>query len=277
MKATLETDAVHRIYYQTFGDPANPALILIHGWNSYRGVWRGTADALKDRFFCVTLDLLGFGDSDKPKDGDYSIPAQAERVLKLVDELHIDQFTLVGHSMGAMIGMYIAARLARERIHTLIVVDGIVRGKPKFYARYVGLKAVRIAYYLPVLLPIARLITKSRYIAKWFFRPLFHDMNAIPYSTWADDRYVAIQPGSHIPSHRAAQGICACDMSADLTKIVCPTLIIFGEYDGIVPLSDGELAHESVPNSQFVVIDNCGHYPMYEQSDEFIRAVLSFL
>jgi pimeloyl-ACP methyl ester carboxylesterase len=277
MKATLENDAVHRIYYQTFGDPANPALILIHGWNSYRGVWRGTADALKDRFFCVTLDLLGFGDSDKPKDGDYSIPAQAERVLKLVDELHIDQFTLVGHSMGAMTGMYIAARLARERIHTLIVVDGIVRGKPKFYARYVGLKAVRIAYYLPVLLPIARLITKSRYIAKWFFRPLFHDMNAIPYSTWADDRYVAIQPGSHIPSHRAAQGIRACDMSAYLTKIVCPTLIIFGKYDGNVPLSDGELAHESVPNSQFVVIDNCGHYPMYEQSDELVRAIQSFL
>jgi pimeloyl-ACP methyl ester carboxylesterase len=66
-------------------------------------------------------------------------------------------------------------------------------------------------------------------------------------------------------------------MSAYLTKIVCPTLIIFGKYDGIVPLSDGELAHESVPNSQFVVIDNCGHYPMYEQSDELVRAIQSFL
>jgi pimeloyl-ACP methyl ester carboxylesterase len=102
-------------------------------------------------------------------------------------------------------------------------------------------------------------------------------MNAIPYSTWADDRYVAIQPGSHIPSHRAAQGIRACDMSAYLTKIVCPTLIIFGKYDGIVPLSDGGLAYQSISDSQFVVIDNCGHYPMYEKSDEYLAILTPFL
>jgi pimeloyl-ACP methyl ester carboxylesterase len=102
-------------------------------------------------------------------------------------------------------------------------------------------------------------------------------MNAIPYSSWADDRRVAIQPGSHIPSYRAAQGIRACDMSSYLANIACPALIVFGKYDGIVPLSDGELAHKLISDSQFVVIDNCGHYPMYENPDEYLAELTRFL
>jgi len=53
---------------------------MVHGWLSHRGVWRQTSPALKDKYHCVTLELLGFGDSDKPANGDYSIHEQFMRL-----------------------------------------------------------------------------------------------------------------------------------------------------------------------------------------------------
>jgi len=90
----------HKLTYTKVGHSDAPPLLMIHGWLSYRGVWRQTADAFKNSHYCVAIDLLGFGNSDKPADADYSIAAQGQRVLQLADALGFDRFTLMGHSMG---------------------------------------------------------------------------------------------------------------------------------------------------------------------------------
>jgi pimeloyl-ACP methyl ester carboxylesterase len=56
-----------------------------------------------------------------------------------------------------------------------------------------------------------------------------------------------------------------------------PTLIVWGRQDAIVPLSAAEVYHTSIPGSQLVVLDNCGHHPEIEQADEFVRHVQAFL
>ncbi|RPJ26335.1 MAG: alpha/beta fold hydrolase, partial [Planctomycetaceae bacterium] len=56
-----------------------------------------------------------------------------------------------------------------------------------------------------------------------------------------------------------------------------PTLIIWGRQDAIVPLSAGEVYHASIPGSQLVILDNCGHQPEIERADEFIRHMQAFL
>jgi pimeloyl-ACP methyl ester carboxylesterase len=86
--------------YYSAGSPDNPPIILVHGYTSSHHVWRQTIPVLKDHFYCVAIDLMGHGASDILPDGDYSIVAQAERVLALADELGFQQFTLIGHSMG---------------------------------------------------------------------------------------------------------------------------------------------------------------------------------
>jgi 2-hydroxymuconate-semialdehyde hydrolase len=93
----------HQLTYTTAGHADAPPLLLIHGWLSYRGVWQQTMEAFKDSHYCVAIDLLGFGNSDKPADADYSIAAQGQRVLQLANALGIDRFTLMGHSMGGQI------------------------------------------------------------------------------------------------------------------------------------------------------------------------------
>ena len=56
-----------------------------------------------------------------------------------------------------------------------------------------------------------------------------------------------------------------------------PTLIVWGRQDPIVPLSAGHVYHESIEGSRLVVLDNCGHHPEIEKSDEFARLVRGFL
>src|SRR5688572_33414155 len=105
-----------KLMYTTVGHPAAPPLLLVHGWLSYRGVWRQTMEAFKDSHYCVAIDLLGFGNSDKPAGGDYSIAAQGQRVLQLANALGLDRFALMGHSMGGQIALCVASMLAPARV-----------------------------------------------------------------------------------------------------------------------------------------------------------------
>jgi pimeloyl-ACP methyl ester carboxylesterase len=56
-----------------------------------------------------------------------------------------------------------------------------------------------------------------------------------------------------------------------------PTLIVWGREDAIVPVSAGELYHQSIPGSRLEILDNCGHRPEVEKADDFIRIVQNFL
>ena len=118
---TIQVDR-YQLSYTTAGRDNSPPLILIHGWMSHRDVWAGTMKVLKFSHRCIAIDLLGFGDSPKPEDSDYSIPAQARRVLELADALELEDFALIGHSMGAQIALYLAAKRAPQRVDKVISV-----------------------------------------------------------------------------------------------------------------------------------------------------------
>ena len=63
----------------------------------------------------------------------------------------------------------------------------------------------------------------------------------------------------------------------NLQKITQPVLIIWGEKDRVLPLKHGHLAREKLPNAKLEIMEGCGHIPFFERSEEFNRAVLSFL
>ena len=79
------------------GNPQNPAIILIHDWASHRGVWQQTISAFNSKYYCIAVDLLGFGSSDKPDDADYSLPVQGQRILSLADKLGLTNFSLFAY------------------------------------------------------------------------------------------------------------------------------------------------------------------------------------
>jgi 2-hydroxy-6-oxonona-2,4-dienedioate hydrolase len=71
--------------------------------------------------------------------------------------------------------------------------------------------------------------------------------------------------------------MCATNILTCLPNIQAPTLVVFGRQDGVVPVKQGYLAAEHIPNAQLVVLDQCGHYPMYEQPEAFLNSLRQFL
>ncbi|MBI5671172.1 MAG: alpha/beta hydrolase [Chloroflexi bacterium] len=267
----------HRLGYISAGNPAAPPLLLVHGWLSHARTFRQTMEALQERYYCVSVDLPGHGFSDKPKDGDYSIQAQAARVLKLADALGLDRFAYIGHSMGGMIGLYLAATLAPERITRLVDVSGVANGLLSPYVRYVLTPIYALGAVLPSIWAFSRVAMNWRWYAYTYDRALY----ANPYKSFepasAEDRQMALMPGNEIPAYRDLQAIRAVNLADALPRIQTPTLVLFGRQDKTVPLENAYLVQRCVPGAQLVLLDNCGHVPMTEQPEAYLNAVSAFL
>lgn len=267
-----------RITYLTAGDPSAPPLILIHGWLSHAGVWRHDLKALSEHYYCIALDLLGHGDSDKPRDGDYSIPAQGRRVLALADTLGFDRFALAGHSMGGQTAMCIASQLAPTRVTKLVNVAGVVTGKLSDAVESFGYPAFRVMRFAPWMYAMVRFYVQFAPLANFFYgRTWYHDMYSLPREVWLGEMLMAARSEMAAPMYHAGQAIHALNLSQHLWQIQAPTLTIFGEYDNTVPLTDGHLAAECIPNNKLVILKDCGHFPMLEKTDLYLTTVREFL
>lgn len=267
----------HSLIYTDEGPPDAPAVLMVHGWFSHRGVWANTIAALRDQRRCIALDLLGFGDSAKPRDGDYSIAAQGRRVLALADSLGIERFVLVGHSMGGQIALNIAATLAPARVTALVDVAGVVSARLMPIPERVTYPALAFMRYAPFLGPVMRWSVRYRWGARQNFGIWFHDFDSVPFESWEVDRRMAFQPGIIEPAYRAGQAIHAANLEATLPRITAPTLVVFGAEDQVVPVEDGHLAQAKIPGSRLHLIEACGHFPMYEKPEAYLAAVRPFL
>src|SRR5688500_17985755 len=97
-----------------------PALLLLHGIGNNCQTWSGVIDRLAETHTVIAPDLLGHGDSAKPR-GDYSIPAYANGMRDLLSVLDIEQATVVGHSLGGGIALQFAYQFP-ERCQRLALV-----------------------------------------------------------------------------------------------------------------------------------------------------------
>lgn len=262
-----------KIAYIAVGNPANPPVLLVHGWLSHAGVWRQTLAQLQQHYYCISLDLLGHGYSDKPTRGDYSIAANAERVLKVAQRLGFDQFTYIGHSMGGMIGLHLAIHHP-QRITRLVNVAGVVTGKLSLYILIVYLPILLVGNFIPSIWMITRFFVRFRWYREIFDRPIFYSYRP----AYGDiDRQMALVKGIEVPAYQELAAIRKVNLADQLGTVQTPILTIFGKQDGTVPMSEGLLVKTCLPQSQLRLFDQCGHTPMVEQTDSYLDSLRAFL
>jgi pimeloyl-ACP methyl ester carboxylesterase len=260
------------VHYQKFGDIRNPTLLLIHGFTASAYVWKTVAPALAgEGFHVVAVDLIGFGYSDKPAWFEYTIASQARMIARFMDRLGIGRATVVGSSYGGAVAMTLALDYA-ERVEKLVLVDAVINDEPK---NHPIMKLARVPVVGEVITPFLldskmfmkmrmqgtlaeanhHLITKDR--IESIIRPLHAK----------DGHNAVLQSGRNWDANRIEE---------DAHLINQPTLIIWGEEDTVIPIKNGEMLYNSILNSRFVVLKNCGHVPQEEKSDLFISLVSGF-
>lgn len=260
------------VHYQEFGDPAQPTLILIHGYTASTYAWHTVAPRLAAAdFHVVAVDLIGFGYSEKPAQFDYSIASQARMLTRLMNVLGIGRATLVGSSYGGAVASTVALDNA-ERVEKLVLVDPVCNDD---VLKNSILKLAAIPGVGEVLAPF---LIDSKTFLKHRMRNTLAPEN---HHLITKDRVESVRrPTAAADAHHSflatARNWDACRIETDAQYINQPTLIIWGEKDKVIPMENGERLYDSILNSRFVVFKNCGHVPQEENPDLFVDLVTEF-
>jgi pimeloyl-ACP methyl ester carboxylesterase len=243
-----------------------PPLLLIHGSGASGGSWIPTVPALAARHHVIRIDLPGCGQS--PPAGSYDVPATADRLAALLDDLGLRQVSVAGHSSGG----YVATALAEQRADLVSSLTLISSG-PSLDA------LLPQPLILRVLLgpPLGRLIWSMRSDA-WIrggIRATTARAVEIP------DELIAGVRGTSYRTFRAVLGgnaayIAERSVPERLAALDVPVLVISGSAD---PRWDPSSAHryEAVPNARVELLPGIGHIPMIEAPGTTSRLLLDFV
>ncbi|MEK7161620.1 MAG: alpha/beta hydrolase [Patescibacteria group bacterium] len=227
------------------------AVIFLHGWRSQKEVWSGVVSRINDeRLRIYSLDLPGFGGSSVPKEA-WTVGGYAEIVKGFIEKLELKNVVIVGHSFGGRVGIKLAAKYPSV-ISKLVLVDA---------AGFVNQTAKKSA------------ISIMAKIAKPFFKPKFmQGLKQRIYKTIGAEDYLATPE-----LQKTFVNVVNEDLTEDLKKINCPTLIIFGENDNETPVEFGEKMHSLISNSRFEILPDAGHFSFLDKPEEFAKVLIDFI
>jgi pimeloyl-ACP methyl ester carboxylesterase len=267
----IELDGV-RVHYLEAGQTDAPAIVLVHGFASSNFVWHDVLVPLAEEGFRVVApDLVGFGFSAKPRDGEYTFEAQARTVVRLMDALGIECATLVGSSYGGAVAAVVALDYA-SRVRKLVLVGAVTNDESRRrpVARLGGVRGVGELF--------APLVMDARHRRK---RRRLREQTARDGRDYDEARVRAhLRPLKAADTHRAIlrtlRSWDAARVEREAGRIAQPALLVWGADDRDVPLRHGERLHALMPGSRLVVFPTCAHLPQEERPAEFVRLVADF-
>lgn len=250
-----------------------PALLLIHGIGDNSGTWRELIPALARNHTVIAPDLLGHGASDKPR-GDYSVAGYACGMRDLLTILGIERVTVVGHSLGGGVAMQFAYQFPARCERLVLVSTGGVG--PDLHPLLRAATAPGAGQALSLLAsPPARRVGSVVVNA---LRLAHTDVGRD-----ADD-LMRVFASLEVPTARRAflrtlraavdgQGQAITMLDRCYLAAGMPSLIVWGEHDGVIPVEHARIAHQAMPGSRLEIFPDSGHFPHHADTERF-RAVL---
>ena len=264
-----------RIAYIDEGS-GDKTLILVHGLASNAGFWRYNIEALSRDFRVIAVDLPGYGKSQKG-DSPYGMKFWAEMMSEFINELGLENVVYAGHSMGGQIGITLSIEFP-DAIDELVLaapagVESFSPGSGDWLASVFTMQGVKNTTEPAIRENLS--INFYRWNSRWEWMveervrmAKAEEMDEFAYTVVNSISAMLDEPTSH-----------------RLHQVSHPTLIVYGEYDGLIPnrfLNPGfpsavfAKAHEAIPNSSMVELNRAGHMLMIERPDAFNVAVATF-
>jgi pimeloyl-ACP methyl ester carboxylesterase len=264
-----------RVSYRRAGE--GPVVLLIHGMAGSSRTWLDVMSILARDYTIIAPDLLGHGESAKPR-GDYSLGAHASGLRDLlIGVLGIERATVVGQSLGGGIAMQLAYQhpelcerlvlagsggLGRDVnwILRLLAIPGAEHVLPAFCPHFVLERGEKLAHFLST-----RGIHAPHIAEMW----RAYASLCKPENRHAFIRTVraVVDPGG--------QSVSANDRLY-LTSTI-PTLILWGDRDAIIPVDHAHAAAERISGSRLEIFENAGHFLHVEEPARFAAALADFI
>lgn len=267
--------------------PNGKTIVLLHGKNFNGYYFEETAKALaKEGFRVIMPDQIGFGKSSKPKHYQFSFQQLAENTKSILDDLKIEKFILLGHSMGGMLATKMAV-MYPENIEKLILENPIGLEDYRRFSPYQNIDKQYASELKNTYQSYKDYQLKFYYDGKW--KPEYEKwLNLIAGWTISEDLPITAWNAALTSDMVYTQPVVE-----DFQKITTPTLLIIGTRDRtaigkanapkeLQPLMGqyqnlGKETQQKIKNSKLVELENVGHSPHIEVFDRFIKPLVEFV
>jgi pimeloyl-ACP methyl ester carboxylesterase len=254
-----------------------PPILFLHGFPTSGYLFRAAIADLADAHRCIAPDLLGLGDSTGPLDSDYSLPAQADRMARLLDELGIREATVVGHDLGGGVAQHLVASCP-DRVSRLVLVDTVAYDNwPVPAVKRLGRLAwSRMVFDLAVETGLFHRYAASRR----GLRAGVHDPETLTDAAIGEYLRPALQASLFFREprermRRFALALARTDPPSTLEVVDAlrewtkPTLVVWGADDPYFSVSWGKRLADEIPGcTRLEIIPFCGHLVPEERPHE---------
>jgi pimeloyl-ACP methyl ester carboxylesterase len=255
-----------KIVYLENSVKSDETLLFVHGFGGNKDTWNRLIEALDEEYHVIVVDLPGHGESISEKTLGYTMSEQAERVYSFVEAKDLKGFYLFGHSMGGAIALrYTGSH--EETLKALILIDAMGLEKTKSD----GVKLVERSDKNPLY----DVCTEER--METLLRYSLHKPPYIP-------DIIKEAMLKEKCERRDLEKILYEDMYKDVCclndiakRIHIPTLILWGEKDRMTHIDNATLFHDTIKNSQLVILKEIGHVPILEDPEHTADEVESFI
>jgi pimeloyl-ACP methyl ester carboxylesterase len=231
---------------------------------------------LSERYDVIAPDLLGHGESAKPM-GDYSLGAFASGLRDFLAVLGVDSVTIVGHSFGGGVAMQLAYQHPELVDRLVLVGSGGLGREVSWLLRSLSLPGAE--YLMPFAFPkplVDRATEAGRFLGRHNVRSpklaeLWRGYSSL---VGASNRQAFVRTVRGVID-LGGQTVSATDRLYLAAQV--PTLIVWGDHDGIIPVRHGIAAHEAIASSRLEIIEGVGHFPHVEAPERFNEVLLDFL
>lgn len=228
-----------------YGNDINGVILLLHGWGQNIEMMKSLGDAYSNNYRILIIDLPGFGESSEP-DYAWDVPDYVEMVHEFLINLKVDNVIIMGHSYGGKIGLLYASQYEVQKL--VLFGSPFKKEIQKLSFKTKVLKKLKTVPGLNKLEGFAK-----RHIGSTDYR------NATPLM-----REILVNTVN-------------LDITENVKKIKCSTLIIWGTLDDDVPVERAYELEKLIPDAGVVIYDNCTHYAYLERLQQTINVVRIFL
>ncbi|MFX1329334.1 MAG: alpha/beta fold hydrolase [Promethearchaeota archaeon] len=258
------------IYYDEYGS-GFPFLIMHGGLGIDHSYFRPAIDPLGDIFKLIFYDHRGEGRSGRPPLNTITLEQLADDANSLREILGYKKVGVIGHSFGGSVALHYAIRHPKKIRHLILI-----NASPAFdYWEEVMENIIqkdltpelRETLNAPVDPTVEGFKEQFKITAPLYFYNYNSEMEKIINDVL---NKMKLNPETAILNETILLNY---DLVSKLTEIEVPTLILAGKNDIITPPSQAQRIHDNIPNSQLCIFERSGHYPFYEESDEFFKVI----
>ena len=264
----------NRIAYRDEGE--GEILLLVHGVAGNSATWRDVIAELAQDFHVIAPDLLGHGQSDKPR-SDYSLGGYAVWLRDFLDALGIPRATVIGQSLGGGIALQLAYQ-HRQRCERLVLISSSGL-EPELSWPLRALSAPGAELVLPVVAPQPVLDAGNRIRALMASAGVRHSggdelWDLLSSLSDGATRHAFLRTLRSVVDYRdqTVTAMNRLDLAAQL-----PVQLIWGERDRVMPIAHGYAAHKALPGSRLTVLAGVGHFPHVESPGLVTGAIRDFV